>query len=119
MFIKVLKAYHYGYIELEFTSGPHYHKIGTFFIQVPSKVRRSADIALEIPNSFMCEKLNLPKSSDPLEWYINKEKELGLVAGEVGHPQNIFDPFMNAVGNFFGYDRESEERSWQQSVLEP
>ncbi len=118
MFIKTLKMYASGYIEVEFTSGSHTHKVGTFFIQIPYEVRSYENVgkSFEITNSFMCEKLHLPPNSDPLEWYMNKEKELGPVAGEVGHPQNIFCPFMNAVGEFFGYNREKEDRDWQEST---
>jgi len=119
MKIEVLGTRSYGSMKLKFYSENELisHEIETFCMQVPSQMSSlNPNKHFQIPDEFMMKELGIKE--DPVLWYKRREKELGRVASQVGHPDNIFDLFFNAIGNFFHYNREKKMENWEERSLD-
>lgn len=99
-----------GHSKTTFLSGKITYEMGTYFEQIPDKIRLSKD-ELEIPDDFLQKELCLSEGLNPLGWFKNERKKLEKNPDDNSEKLNeLFCKFMDGIAKFCNYDRSSAMR---------
>jgi hypothetical protein len=97
-----------GHSKTKFLSGRTIYEMGTYFAQIPDKIRGSKD-EFEIPDDFLKKELGLLEKQNPLKWFCNEKKKLEKDLEKNCERNNeLFRKFMDVVAKFCNYDRKGK-----------